>query len=81
MLKVLCLGERLPRVGDLKIETLYFKTTQGKLANYQTGTFYVKENRSDPESRVIGIGFSRFKSINSKSPAVFFYQEDQAVAF
>ena len=65
-------GEKLPKAGDLKTETRVYKTADGKPAEYQTGTFYVKENRSDPDSRVIGIGFSRFQSNNSKSPPIFF---------
>ncbi|MBN37162.1 MAG: hypothetical protein CMI29_01730 [Opitutae bacterium] len=67
-----CLGEKLPRVGDLKTEVLSYKSASGETAEYQTGTFYVKENRKNQNSRVIGIGFSRFPSTNSKAPPIFF---------
>jgi len=68
----LCLGGKSPQVGDLKTETLSYKAIQGETIEYQTGTFYVKENRKNPNSRVIGIGFSRFPSTNSKAPPIFF---------
>ena len=68
----LCLAENSARIGELKTKTLSYQTIGGETAKYQTGTFYVKENRSNPDSRVIGIGFSRFPSINSKTLPIFF---------
>ncbi len=67
-----CLADKSFKAGSLKTETRFYKTESGETAEYQTGTFYVKENRRNPASRVIGIGFSRFQSINAKSPPVFF---------
>ena len=67
-----CLAEKNPGSGDLVSETRTYETVSGKTSEYQIGTFYVKENRSKPDSRVIGIGFSRFPSRNPKVPPVFF---------
>ena len=67
-----CLEKKSRQDGDLEIETRSYKTFSGLRAEYQIGTFYVKENRSNPNSRLIGIGFSRFESNNSKAPPVFF---------
>ena len=72
VMHVVCLEKKPRQVGDLEIETRSYKTFSGLRAEYQIGTFYVKENRSNPNSRLIGIGFSRFGSKNSKAPPVFF---------
>ena len=64
--------EKKHQAGDIEIEKRTFKSSSGTTFNYQVGTFYVKENRSNPNSRVIGLGFARFPAPNSKSPPVFF---------
>jgi pimeloyl-ACP methyl ester carboxylesterase len=61
-----------PRAGDVRIEKREYKTWSGKTGEYEVGTFFVRENRSDPESRVIGIGFSRFPAKGRKGPPIFF---------
>ena len=67
-----CLEKKPRQEGNLEIATHSYKTFSSLRAEYQIGTFYVKENRSNPNSRLIGIGFSRFESKNSKAPPVFF---------
>jgi len=62
----------MPKAGDVRIEKRQYKTWSGKSGEYEVGTFYVRENRSDPESRVIGLGFSRFPAKDRQGPPIFF---------
>jgi pimeloyl-ACP methyl ester carboxylesterase len=48
------------QAGDVAIEQKSFKTKAGDVVRYEVGTLYVPENRSDAESRLIGVGFARF---------------------
>ena len=61
-----------PKPGDIKIEKRPFRMWGGATGEYELGTFYVLENRDDPNSRVISIGFSRFRAHNPSGPPVFF---------
>lgn len=74
-----------PKAGDVRIKTYQYKTRGGKTGEYEVGTFYVRENRSEEDSRIISIGFSRFRAKNeATSPPIFIlpggpgssYQED-----
>lgn len=58
--------------GEVEFETFRYKNHDGIETEYQRGTFFVKENRSKNDSRVIGIGFSLFKTDNTERPPVFF---------
>ena len=53
---------RPPKAGDVQIEKRKFRMWSGTTGEYEFGTFFVKENRSDPNSRIISINFSRFTS-------------------
>ncbi len=68
----LCLGQKQKSAGDIDIEVRKYKNFNGQSAEYEFGTFYVNENRNDPESKIIGIGFARYKSTNPSGPPVFF---------
>ncbi|MCH8978945.1 MAG: alpha/beta fold hydrolase [Armatimonadetes bacterium] len=59
--------------GDVKIEEKSFTSREGVVYKYDLGTIYVPENRDDPNSRVIGVGFARFRSTASspQAPAMF----------
>lgn len=46
--------------GEIKTEKRSFETKSGEVIHYEIGTLFVPENRSDPKSRVIGVGFARF---------------------
>ena len=62
-----------PREGELKIEKRAYRTWPGQQGEYEIGTLFVRENRSDPDSRLIGINFSRFKAREpSGEPPIFF---------
>ncbi len=49
----------------LTLEPYVFKAMNGTEVNAEKGTFEVPENRSDPNSRKIKIGFVRFKSTSA----------------
>ena len=57
--------------GDIKTEAKSFTSRAGVEFKYDLGTIYVPENRDDPDSRVIGVGFARFKSPSPQAPAMF----------
>lgn len=60
------------KAGDVRVEKYKYRTRGGKTGEYEVGTFYVRENRSDPDSRVISIGFSRWRAKReSNQPPVF----------
>jgi pimeloyl-ACP methyl ester carboxylesterase len=59
------------RAGDLKTEEASIETSDGKVIKYELGTIYVPEVRSDPKSRIIGVGFARFRSEDPKAPPMF----------
>lgn len=61
-----------PRPGQIVFESRTYETESGAVADYQMGTFHVPENRGDPDSRTIGIGFCRIPAADPGSPPVFF---------
>jgi pimeloyl-ACP methyl ester carboxylesterase len=50
------------RAGEIVVEQAAMTTSTGETVPYEIGTFYVPENRSAPDSRVIGVGFARIRS-------------------
>src|SRR3954451_19596782 len=58
--------------GDVVLEPTSLTTPETGEVKFELGTFYVPENRNDPKSRVIGVGFARFKALTpSKVPPQF----------
>lgn len=58
--------------GDIVVERGTVRDEQGKAVPYEIGTLYVPENRSKPDSRLIGVGFARIKSPQpTGAPPVF----------
>jgi pimeloyl-ACP methyl ester carboxylesterase len=49
------------KAGEIIIEPASLTTPDGEKINFELGTLYVPENRSDPNARVIGVGFARFR--------------------
>ena len=47
--------------GEIIIEPASLTTPTGETINFELGTLYVPENRSDPKARIIGVGFARFR--------------------
>ena len=60
-------------IGSVKIEGRSFKTKSGQIVEYELGTLFAPENRSIPDSRVIGVGFARFRvaTKDATAPPVF----------
>jgi pimeloyl-ACP methyl ester carboxylesterase len=50
------------KAGEVLLEPATLTTADDKEIKYELGTLYVPENRSDPNSRIIGVGFARIKS-------------------
>jgi pimeloyl-ACP methyl ester carboxylesterase len=51
------------KAGDVVIERASFAVSTTQSIDYELGTLYVPENRADPKSRIIGVGFARFKAL------------------
>ncbi|MCL1635606.1 alpha/beta hydrolase [Luteimonas sp. SX5] len=62
------------RPGEIVVERGTVRDEQGRAVPYEIGTLYVPENRSKPDSRLIGVGFARIKSPQpSGAPPVFWF--------
>jgi pimeloyl-ACP methyl ester carboxylesterase len=60
------------KAGDVVIEQASLTTTESGTVQFELGTIYVPENRSEPTSRLIGVGFARFRSLQpSQAPPQF----------
>jgi len=59
--------------GDLEIEERAVLMQDGEEFEYEVGTVFVPENRSDPNSRVIGVGFAWLPSSDpdTGAPPIF----------
>jgi len=55
--------------GEVTSQKKSFKTRSGEVIDYEIGTLFVRENRSAPDSRVIGVGFARLPAVE-KAPGV-----------
>jgi pimeloyl-ACP methyl ester carboxylesterase len=53
------------KAGDVVIDSAWLRTPDGEIINFELGTLYVPENRSNPKSRIIGLGFARFRPPHS----------------
>ena len=52
------------RSGDILLESVSLETAFGQV-DFELGTIFVPENRSDPDARLIGVGFARFRGTES----------------
>jgi pimeloyl-ACP methyl ester carboxylesterase len=52
-----------PKAGDVNIKKLSVTTPDGGAVEFELGTLHVPENRNDPRSRIIGVGFARFRGL------------------
>jgi len=57
-----------PKAGDVVLEAASLTTPETGKVDFETGTLTVPENRSEPKSRLIRVGFARFRAL-SPSPA------------
>ena len=49
------------KAGEVVIDSAWLTTPGGEIIHFELGTLYVPENRSDPKTRIIGVGFARFR--------------------
>lgn len=49
------------KAGEITLEPASLTTPTGETITFELGTLYVPENRSEPKSRIIGVGFARFR--------------------
>ncbi|TCV97782.1 TAP-like protein [Luteibacter rhizovicinus] len=62
------------KAGDIVVEQRVAIDDKGQSVAYEIGTLYVPENRLNPRSRLIGVGFARIRasaSVSSGTPPVF----------
>jgi pimeloyl-ACP methyl ester carboxylesterase len=52
-----------PKPGDVEIKPWSLRTPAGEKIECELGTLHVPENRSNPASRTIGVGFLRIKAL------------------
>src|SRR5688572_14600916 len=52
-----------PKPGEIEIKPWALRTPAGERIECELGTLYVPENRQNPASRTIGIGFLRIKAL------------------
>ena len=57
------------QAGEVIIEQHSFETNAKGVIHYELGTLWVPENRNEPDSRLISIGFARFPA-KQKTPGV-----------
>jgi pimeloyl-ACP methyl ester carboxylesterase len=60
------------RAGEIVLDPEAVATVEGHQLRYQLGTLFVPENRENPGSRIIGVGFARIKALKpTGAPPVF----------
>lgn len=65
-------GQGRPKAGEVLLESSSAKAAGVGTVDFDLGTRYVPQNRNEPGSRVIGVGFARFKSTGkSDAPPLF----------
>ncbi|MBI3828592.1 MAG: alpha/beta fold hydrolase [Planctomycetes bacterium] len=50
------------KAGEIVLEPASVSLSANEKVDYEAGVLYVPENRADPKSRIIGVGFARFKA-------------------
>ena len=61
------------KAGEIVLERATLVTPEGQTREFELGTLYVPENRAEPKSRLIGVGFARFKSRESSTAPPTFH--------
>jgi pimeloyl-ACP methyl ester carboxylesterase len=61
------------KAGEIVIEQASLSTPETGEVKFELGTLYVPENRSDPKSRIIGVGFARFRGLPSSNASPTFH--------
>lgn len=61
------------KAGDIVIQPATARLSETENVPYELGTMYVPENRSDPKTRLIAVGFARFKATKPAGAPPIFY--------
>jgi hypothetical protein len=61
-----------PVARTIAVETGSARTSEGVAVAYEVGTMFVPENRLNPASRTIGVGFARIKAARPTGAAPIF---------
>src|SRR6266545_3075292 len=70
------------KAGEIIIEPASLTTPGGETITFELGTLYVPENRSDPKTRIIGVGFARFRPLHYTGvPPTFHLDGGPAASF
>jgi pimeloyl-ACP methyl ester carboxylesterase len=65
-------GQESRKAGDVITEAGSVPAAGGGKVEFELGTLYVPENRGEPTSRLIGVGFARFRATGpTAAPPVF----------
>ncbi len=65
-------GTATRKHGEVVLEQASLSTPETGDVKFELGTLYVRENRDDPKSRIIGVGFARFRALEqSSAPPTF----------
>ncbi|UGQ48838.1 alpha/beta hydrolase [Massilia endophytica] len=68
----LCPAHAARKAGDIEMQKGTVKAADGSAVPYEIGTIYLPENRANPKSRLIGVGFARIKARQpGNAPPVF----------
>jgi pimeloyl-ACP methyl ester carboxylesterase len=68
----LCPAHAARKAGDIEVQQGTVKAADGSTVPYEIGTIYLPENRANPNSRLIGVGFARIKARQpGNAPPVF----------
>jgi pimeloyl-ACP methyl ester carboxylesterase len=61
-----------PKAGHVVSEHATLRDEQGQAVAYEIGTLYVPENRDQPDSRLISVGYARIRALHpSDAPPIF----------
>ena len=65
-------AQQTRKVGEVVIEQASVMESDGGKVEFDLGTLYVPENRSESKSRPIGVGFARFRALEAtEAPPIF----------
>ena len=68
----LCPAHAARKAGDIEVQKGMATAVDGSSVPYEIGTIYLPENRANPNSRLIGVGFARIKARQpGNAPPVF----------
>ena len=61
------------KAGEIVVEPASLTTPETGAVAFELGTIYVPENRAEAASRIIGVGFARFRALRASSAPPTFH--------